>query len=54
MKEKIVRSEYSDGSFIEALVVGGHLMCCPIIKISPPEEWGNGAMTLDQACFAAL
>ena len=48
MAEEKVCFEYGDGSYLEALVKDGKLIECPIIKISPPAEWG-GAFTLDGA-----
>ena len=49
MNEKSAYFEYSDGSYLEAKVVDGQLVECPVIKISPPEPWGGGAMDLDGA-----
>ena len=48
MGERKVYHEYSDGSFLEAKVVDGQLVECPVIKISPPAPWG-GTITLDGA-----
>ena len=48
MNEKSAYFEYSDGSYLEAKVVDGQLIECPVIKISPPAPWG-GAMNLDGA-----
>lgn len=49
MNERKVYHEYADGSYLEALVVDGQLVRCPEIRLAPPAEWGNGAVTLDGA-----
>lgn len=46
--ETKVYTEYSDGSYLVAVIQDGKLMECPPIRISPPADWG-GSMTLNQA-----
>lgn len=47
--ERHVYTEYADGSYLTAKIRNGELVECPIIKISPPFEWGEGSMSLEQA-----